>query len=252
MWSTPKKSQFTPTRELEFLGFTINSQTMEIKLPGEKLKRTRAEAQHLQTANNPTAQMLSWFLGKLNAATNAIPPAPLFYRNLQKSLTRGGQNHSTRVHLNPEAQEEFQWWEEHLSRWNGRSLITHKPALTMDTDVSLRGWGAVCQGIRTGGPWSTQEKNLHINCLELLEGRDDTAEDGQHNGNCVHQQQRVTISPELNHLAKDLWLWCLERDISLTAQHLPGIQNTIADEESRVMKDRSDWKLCPAVFRNLS
>ena len=115
-----KKSQFTPTRELEFLGFTINSQTMEMKLPGEKLKKIRAEARQLQMANDPTALMLSRFLGKLNAATSAIPSAPLFYRNLQRSLreslARGGQNYSTRVHLNPEDQEELQWWEEHLSR----------------------------------------------------------------------------------------------------------------------------------------
>ena len=38
----------------------------------------------------------------------------------------------------------------------------------------------------------------------------------------------------------------------LIAEHLLGIQNTIADEESRVMKDRSDWKLNPEVFSLLN
>ena len=31
----------------------------------------------------------------------------------------------------------------------------------------MTGWGAVCEGTRTGGPWSQTERMLHINCLEL-------------------------------------------------------------------------------------
>ena len=49
---------------------------------------------------------------------------------------------------------------------------------------------------------------------------------------------RGTVSQELNQLTKDLWLWCLDRNITLHATHL---QNVTADEESRVMKDRTDW-----------
>ncbi len=43
-------------------------------------------------------------------------------------------------------------------------------------------------------------------------------------------------------------MWCLERNIHIQAQHLPGIQNCIADRESRSMRDRSDWKLDPQTF----
>ena len=38
-------------------------------------------------------------------------------------------------------------------------------------------------------------------------------------------------------------MWCLERNIHIQAQHLPGILNYSADLESRSMRDRSDWKL---------
>ena len=55
--------------------------------------------------------------------------------------------------------------------------------------------------------------------------------------------QGGTASKELVALAKDLWMWCLERNIHIQAQYLPGIMNSIADWESRVMKDRSDWQL---------
>ena len=60
-----------------------------------------------------------------------------------------------------------------------------------------------------------------------------------------------TVSPQATHLVKDLWLWCLRQSISLKAQHLPGKENVIADRESRVMRDRSDWMLNPTVFHKL-
>uniref|UniRef100_A0A1X7UCW1 Core-binding (CB) domain-containing protein n=1 Tax=Amphimedon queenslandica TaxID=400682 RepID=A0A1X7UCW1_AMPQE len=46
-------------------------------------------------------------------------------------------------------------------------------------------------------------------------------------------------------------MWCLERDILLTAQHLPGKGNVIADSESRVMRDRCNWMLNPVVLQRI-
>ena len=60
-----------------------------------------------------------------------------------------------------------------------------------------------------------------------------------------------TVSKELVALTRDLWLWCLERNIHITAQYLPGKQNVIADAESRTMKDRSDWKLDVSIFQEI-
>ena len=52
-----------------------------------------------------------------------------------------------------------------------------------------------------------------------------------------------TVSPELNRITKDLWTWCLEREITLQATHLAGALNVTADEAFCVMKDRTDWML---------
>ena len=43
-------------------------------------------------------------------------------------------------------------------------------------------------------------------------------------------------------------MWCLERNIHIQAQHLPGVLNQVADMESRSMRDRSDWKLDRRIF----
>ena len=55
----------------------------------------------------------------------------------------------------------------------------------------------------------------------------------------------------LSQLAKDLWDRCLNHNVLLRAQCLPGIQNVQADRESRVFLDSSDWKLNTTIFDHL-
>ena len=58
-----------------------------------------------------------------------------------------------------------------------------------------------------------------------------------------------TISKKLVSLTWDLWMRCQERNIHIRDQYLPDIQNCTANRESRLMRDRSDWK---AEFPDLS
>ena len=55
-----------------------------------------------------------------------------------------------------------------------------------------------------------------------------------------------------NNTARELWNWCIERNIWLTTCHIPGIQNDLADKLSQKFSDRTEWKLNPQVFRMLS
>ena len=61
-----------------------------------------------------------------------------------------------------------------------------------------------------------------------------------------------TVSPQRTSLGRSPWLWALQKDISLTAQHIPGVSNLIADTESRTMRDWTNWKLNPAVFNKIN
>lgn len=47
-------------------------------------------------------------------------------------------------------------------------MIQKQAQIVIQSDALLLGWGAVCNGVNTGGVWSPQEQQLHINCLELL------------------------------------------------------------------------------------
>ena len=55
----------------------------------------------------------------------------------------------------------------------------------------------------------------------------------------------------LNKLAFGLWTWAIERNILLRAKHLPGLGNTIADEESRSVRDQCNWSVYTAPTGNV-
>ena len=43
----------------------------------------------------------------------------------------------------------------------------------------------------------------------------------------------TTHSDSCNSLAKEIWEWCIARDIWVSVAHIPGKQNLVADFESR-------------------
>jgi hypothetical protein len=136
--------------------------------------------------------------------------------------------------------------------------------LIIETNASRKGWGVYCEGVRTGGPWSFEEKRLHINCLELLAGSL-AIKTFTKSRACAHLKLLMdnasavayinkmggTHSQGLAKLAIDLWEWCFQKDMMVSAQHLPGYLNVRADQKSRVIQDSSDWKLNLSVFQAL-
>lgn len=61
----------------------------------------------------------------------------------------------------------------------------------------------------------------------------------------------VSHSVPCNNIARDIWLWCKDRDIWITPAHIPGVENTEADLASRVFNDQTEWKLDPLILTDI-
>ena len=57
-------------------------------------------------------------------------------------------------------------------------------------------------------------------------------------------------SDKCNSLAKQVWFWCIERDLWLSATHVPGSENE-TDESVRHFKESTEWMLDKSFFRQL-
>ena len=124
--------------------------------------------------------------------------------------------------------------------------------------------GAVRRDSSTGGRWSTLEQQAHINVLELKAAFFGLRSLCTHDKD-VHIQLQLdnttavaylnkmggTQSRPLNDLAYEIWQWCIERNIWLSAVHIPGKVNVEADKMSRVFHDNNEWKLNTKMFQKI-
>lgn len=72
--------------------------------------------------------------------------------------------------------------------------------------------------------------------------------DRQHFSESLHQSFRGDTFPSI---AVQLWKWCLDWHISLTAEHLPGRNNQVADKEFRAVRDCCNWMIHPEIFTRI-
>ena len=262
-----RKSVFSPSQSLEFLGFLLDTQRMVISLPENKLRSLRKLCSQMARQEKTTLREIAQLLGMMVAAHPAILPAPLHFRCLERAKSQAlrlGLQYEMEVRLTMEMKADLGWWQTKVARHNGRTLQITQWDLTIESDASMRGWGASCQGTTTGGPWTAGEKMNSINYLELLAAflALQSFASNMESVRILLRIDNITAIAFLNRmggahsrllsdLAVEVWNWCLRRDITIHAEHLPGRENIRADWESRHMMDSSNWMLHRGVFTQL-
>ncbi len=263
-----EKSSLVPSQSVEYLGFVINSNKMTFGLPTLKQEKIRSFAQHLITALTVTPRELAKFIGLVTAAKLALRTSTLKLRTTQINLIsslRQNPNWDLQIQLSPETKSELQWWiaQEVMPP---SPIQSEESNMEIFSDSSLEGWGACCQGVRTGGKWSREDllRHNHINQLELLAAflaikcfyvpGITSIRLQLDNRSAVAYVNKLggTRSIPLNRIALDLWAWCVEHNLWVTAEHIPGKLNVDADWESRNSTDYSSWKLDPLIFQRIS
>ena len=155
---------------LQFLGMEINSKEMSASLPQEIKDKIISHCQGILKEKSVSVRELTQVLGRLSSTAIAMLAAPLQYQAIQKQQIAEvavTNNFDSMIVFTEEARKELHWWVENLQLTKGKTLINSQPLITISTDISLGGWGAYCQGQKTEGPWTSQEKKNQINNSEL-------------------------------------------------------------------------------------
>jgi hypothetical protein len=113
----------------------------------------------------------------------------------------------------------------------------------------------------TGGNWTKDEAQHHINYLELLAvflalKNFENSLAGKHVKVII---DNMTSLSDINHmgtsksdlrnaLSNYMWLWCRTRHIWLTAVHIHGVENVEADHQSRITNTSAEWLLTKQIF----
>lgn len=123
---------------------------------------------------------------------------------------------------------ELKWWFTNIH--DQQRKITHgNPEITIQTDASLVGWGAVSEGCQIGGRLSEIERGKHINALELkavlfalkafsekIVGKYIKVLTGNSTAVSYINNMGGTKSELGNSISKEIWSWCIEKNIWLS------------------------------------
>ena len=166
--------------------------------------------------------------------------------------------------ISNESVADLNWWITNLPS-SFAPVHRHSPDYTIETDASTLGWGAHSNGRITGGRWSLDEAAHHINWLELkacfLALQSFIADKSAIS---VHlKSDKATAVAYLHHfggsksillnsLTREIWSWCMVRNIWLTVSHLSGTKNFVADYASRNFRVDLEWKLRADIFHELT
>lgn len=255
-----EKSVLTPSKSIEYLGMEINTEGPPTFLvPRSKLKKIRHEISRTLRATAPfPARHLARLAGICVSTLRAILPGRMLLRNVYRQVS--GVDLGKTIELSQGSREDLQWWLHALSHWNGAAALPLPAELTLTTDSSDLGWGAVLGDKEARGSWTWQQTTRHhINARELeavllgllsfkdlLKGK-----------SVLLRSDNVTVvasvnrlygrSPRLNWLIRQIFDLCRDLKITLRAMWIPGVTNTDADRLSRSL-DTTDWELTPLAF----
>ena len=266
-----EKSVIIPTHTLQHLGFVIDSVNMLVSLPKDKVDNLVTWCKFLLDSRWHKIHIVAKVLGFLVAYLPAVECGKLFYRQLEKdkilALARNKGNFDATMAISKESRRLLDWWI-HYASTNHNPISHGNPHFTIQTDASNQGWGAKLlaqQGNSCmGGRWMGLDRFQHINYLELkaaFQGIKSLCKN-RHNSHILIEMDNTTAVAYINNmggsrsslcnsLAQDIWHWCLDKRIWLSATHIAGASNVDADRESRTFNDKTEWKLCPKTFKNI-
>ncbi len=262
-----EKSVLEPTQYMQYLGFCIDSQLMRVTLNNEKVNSVIEDCTAMLGKDIDTIRNVSKLIGKIVSSFPAVELGPLHYRVLERNKTWALKqkcgNFDANMEVTHEMKNEIQWWANNLS-FQSREIVRKNPDVTITTDASGDGWGAMYCDERIGGRWSMEEKQCHINFLELravdlaLKSFEDQVK-GQHTQLLVDNTTAVAYinnmggkKKELHELACSIWTWSLNNGMWLSASHIPGVDNVDADYASRHFNDRTEWSLNLEVYEKIT
>ena len=266
----PEKSVLVPTQRITYLGFWLDSKAMTVQLTAKKAEKLKNACNKLLHKTTCTILELAQAIGLMVASLPGVQYGKMYYRTCDnyKSLclkeNRG--NFAATIPLTEECRVDLKWWVDNILSVK-RDILLSPPQFTVESDASLKGWGGclVTPGKKhsTGGNWSSEEACAHINRLELLAAWltiQCFCKEAKNSHIKVLSDNTTTVAylndlggkkSECNRLARQIWEWCYTNGNWITASHLPGTLNCVADAESRSVHDNMEWKLNPVLFERI-
>ena len=260
----PEKSSFIPKQVITHLGFILNSKEMTVRLTPEKAGNVASFCRSILEAQSCTIREIARAVGLMVLSFPGVTYGPLRYRDLENdkitALKAHKWDYEKSVVLSEQAKSDLHWWVANI--YTSFGAISHeKPSLVLHTDASETGWGAVHDDSHTGGQWTCNESEAHINYLELIAAYFGLKSffkkcSSVHirliidNTTAVYTLNNMGTSRSYlcNSVVKKIWSCAIKREVWLSSVYIPGKLKEEADAMSREEQIMSEWMLSKDIF----
>ena len=262
-----------PSTRIEFLGLVLDSDSMMIELPEDKLSRYRVTIGRLRLNREATLDELLQMVGVLVYSAMVIQHGRSFYYHIiqmvkeAKRLHTEGAPFSLKFPLSAAALRELEWWALFIVEWNGKCMIApsichfEPPARhRLFTDACRTGMGAWFDECEYAAHvWDAVElaraqrkKTLSMPYLELLaltHGVGVWREKLRGRALIIQTDCEVVVEVfkkgysrdgNMMLLLRQLALFTCTCNIFIHVCHIPGVDNVVADCLSRLTQCASD------------
>ena len=264
-----EKSSLSPTQSFEYLGMLFDTQAFTVQPTLARRQRLQDSVLRLRGAKAATARQLAAVLGQMESLAPLLPLGRLHKRPLQRHFrlqwSQSTEDWDQLISLG-------QWYVRATDHWlypeflsSTVPIVRPVPTVELYTDASLQGWGGHVDSLSVSGCWTHTEKLLHINRLELeatfrslqafeqfLKGKTVRLFTDNTTVACYVNKEGGARSTHLGLRTEDMLFWCQSRGISLSARHIPGKLNIVADALSRSQSVlHTEWTLHEATLQQV-
>lgn len=239
-----------PCTRLVFLGILIDSVSMTLSLPHEKVVELEALLTHFANSKHATKRQLQSLAGKLNWASQVVRGGRTFLRriiNYASMLVKP----THKIKLFDEFFADIAWWTNFFHCFHGQTIsaTANREVTAIEMDSCVQASGIVYGPDWLYTDWAIDFPTaapMHINFKEalsvLLAARrwgetwrgkevlvfsDNQAAIGMINKGSTRDEGMMVA-------LRELFWWSAYFDFQLTAIYLPGISNIFADQVSRL------------------
>ncbi|XP_063055926.1 uncharacterized protein LOC134449746 [Engraulis encrasicolus] len=260
-----------PSTTIEFLGIVLDTEKMQASLPLDKLDRIRTVIASFLSAPAVSKREMLSLLGHLNFAMRIIPQGRSFISRLL-TLAHSVPNLSDTIPLDEGARSDLGFWCQLLRSWNGVSFFYNdvhesSDSLALFTDAAPSvGFGGYFQGQWFADTWPVEFRTpasgsasialfeiYPIVVASMLWGKDWSRKrivlhcDNEAVVNIINKGRSSCTS--IMSLVRRLTWQSVLLNFIITAEHIPGSHNVVADALSR-FRFQDFRRLCPAARRD--
>jgi hypothetical protein len=259
-WPIVENKVTKPCQDLSFLGIRVNLVEQELSLPPEKLQAILTELQLFSTRTSAVKRDVERLVGRLNFAASVVKGGRTFLHRMIDTVN-SVQDHNAVVHLTDDFRADVAWWLRFASQWNGRAMMIDPAPIGGPRFVTDASDAAVCAVfdsefiVRYACPVTNV---WHINdreCLAVYLAALKWAESWRDKHVVVESDNQTTVyainkgssrSPIIMAMLRSMFWLSANHNFHITARHIPGTQNTLADAGSRKQFDKM-FEIAPDI-----